>query len=380
MNKAPFLNPRLIGTRFKDGTIPLEFLKDFAVLEKIIVEVAKAEFFKDHPDRQRTPRDFTKGIELKITGIERGSAIPLIVLAETTLTLAPSENQIYFVRARDTIMNATGAAKRNPSIAEYLPEKTLGYFDRIGRGLRADEAIEFRTPDGQVSATLTKETLRRLVRRGRIYEDSPKSRKRTEVTLVRGTIPEVDQDTMTFEIQPIGGHRVKAHIAEQHRDTIISAFNGYKNDTRVLLRGIGQYDGERLLEFDSVEHVNILEDLDVSARLDELRSLQDGWLDGEGIAPTHEGLDWLSRAFDQHYPDDLPLPYLYPMEEGGIQAEWSLGYYEIILEIDLESHMGDWDALDTETDTNDLRTLNLNRKGDWMLLEKKIKEIKGSVE
>ena len=39
----------------------------------------------------------------------------------------------------------------------------------------------------------------------------------------------------------------------------------------------------------------ILPDLsDVLSRLDELRDLKKGWLDGkEGIPPSFEGLDWL---------------------------------------------------------------------------------------
>lgn len=60
-----------------------------------------------------------------------------------------------------------------------------------------------------------------------------------------------------------------------------------------------------------------LDPLDVRARLDDLRALSDGWLDGTGVAPPHAGLDWLASAFDRHFPDDLPLPHLYPTPEGG---------------------------------------------------------------
>ena len=72
---------------------------------------------------------------------------------------------------------------------------------------------------------------------------------------------------------------------------------------------------------ETAEHVNIRDPLDISARLDDLRLMKNGWLEGNGLAPPHEGLDWLSRAFDDHYPKNLPLPYLYPTEEGGVQAD-----------------------------------------------------------
>jgi hypothetical protein len=41
MSTEPFLTPRLVGDRFEGHAIPLEVLKDFAVLEEMIVEVAK---------------------------------------------------------------------------------------------------------------------------------------------------------------------------------------------------------------------------------------------------------------------------------------------------------------------------------------------------
>ena len=373
MNTEPFLRPRLTGARFEDHGIPLEFLKDLAVLEEMIIEVAKSEFLKDHPDRQRSPRGFTEGIELKLTGIDDGSVIPVISLfiAASTLLLPP-ENQIYFERARDDVVNAIGAAEQNQSVTEYLPERTLSYFDRMGRSLRDGEAIEFTTPTRQTPARLTKETRRTLVLA------SSGVRELTEETSIRGTVPEADQDDMTFEIQLVDGRKVNAPIAAQHLDTIIDAFNGYKTGARVLLEGVGRHNRSgRLLGFDSIEHVSILDALDIPARLDELRFLKDGWLEGRGQAPSHEGLDWMLQAFGQYYPDDLQLPFLYPTEEGEIQVEWSHGPNEVTLEIDLGTHSGRWHALNMKTDGDESRTLTLDNAADWEWMVEQIRQMAG---
>jgi hypothetical protein len=69
MNQV-FLKPRLVGQRFDEHTLPLELLKDFAALEEMLIEVAKRDYLRAHPARARTPRGFTKGIELHLTEVE----------------------------------------------------------------------------------------------------------------------------------------------------------------------------------------------------------------------------------------------------------------------------------------------------------------------
>lgn len=373
MSTEPFLSPKLTGPRFEGHAIPLEFLKDLAVLEELIIEVAKVKYLEQHPDRQRTPRGFTDGVEFKLTGIGEGSAIAIISLSLAIVgnALFPPPKQTYFELGRDAIASAIRAADMNQKVTDHLPEKTLTYFDRIGRSLRDGEAIEFTTTPQTGPARLTKETRRRLILA------SERVKELTEDTAVRGTVPEADQDNMTFEVQLFDGRKVNAPIATQHLDTILEAFNGYKDGTRVLLQGVGRFSrSDRLLGFESIEHVNILDACDISARIEELQPLQNGWLEGRGIAPSNTGLQWLASSFAQNYPENIPLPYLYPTEEGGVRAEWSRGPSEASLDINLETHGAEWHLLDIETGIEDFASLNLDADG-WDLLIKRILGMNG---
>lgn len=372
MTTIPFLRPRLTGARFDKRAIPLEFLRDLAVFEEMIVEVAKSAFLKDHPDRKRSPRGFTEGIELKLTGIEDGSVIPVISLVIASATLFPSETQNYFERARDSVISAIGAAEHNGPITDYLPEKTLGYFDRIGRSLREGEAMEFTTPGSHEGARLTKETRRKLLLA------SSNVKELTDETTVRGSVPEADQDDMTFEIQLLDGRKVKAPIAPPHLDTILSAFNGYTTGMRILLQGVGRFSrSERLLGFDSVEHVSLLDPQDVLARLDELRLMKDGWLEGRGLAPSGRGIDWLSEMFSRNYPDDLPLPFVYPTEEGGIRLEWTIDALDVSLDIDLAEHKADWHSMNVQVDAEEEKALYLDSDDAWRWIASRIQSMAG---
>src|SRR3990167_8802911 len=117
--------------------------------------------------------------------------------------------------------------------------------------------------------------------------------------------------------------------------------------------------------------------MDISARLDELRQLKDGWFEGKGLAPKQDGLDWLTDVFEKYYPDDLSLPYIYPTAEGNIQAEWSIKPNEASLEIDLKSHKGEWHCLNLDSNAEDTDTLNLEQEQNWELLIDKLRKLSG---
>jgi hypothetical protein len=200
----------------------------------------------------------------------------------------------------------------------------------------------------------------------------------TEEAVLRGAVPEADQERMTFTLQVINGPRVSTTLDAQHLETVIEAFNGYRKGARVVLQGVARYDRySRLKSIDTVEHISLLDPNDVAARLEELRGLEAGWLDGEGLSLSREGLDWLSRTFDTFYPDHLPPPYLYPTPEGGVRAEWSSGPYEMSLEVPLgKDHPSEWHALNVVTDEEEApRQLNLNDKADWEWLVRRIEDI-----
>lgn len=369
-----FLSPCLEGERFNEHAIPLELLKDLAVLEEMVIEVAKWCYLQEHKDRKRTPRGFTDGIALKLTAVAAGSAVPRIDLFVQSAGFFPPGNQGYVEQARDHIRGAIDAADRDGRITEHLPEPLLGYFDRIGRSLREGEAIVFDPENVERPARLTRASRRALLLA------SSQTRELTEEVTLRGTIPEADQDRMTFDLQVTNGARVTAPLAAQHLPTILEAFTGFQHGTRVHLRGIGRFNrNERLQGLAEVEHIAILDPNDVAARLDDLRGIKNGWLDGRGLAPSPRGLDWLARCFESYYPDVLPPPYLYPTAEGGMQAEWSLGTHEITLEIDLDRQAGEWHSLDTRTQADEWKEVDLAQPEVWSLIAEEIERVQGLV-
>ena len=123
----------------------------------------------------------------------------------------------------------------------------------------------------------------------------------------------------------------------------------------------------------------LLDTLHVPTRLEEFKKIEHGWLDGEGIAPSHEGLDWLIGAFASHFPNEAMLPRTYPTEDGRVRMEWSIKNNAMILEIDLTTHTGDWLWFDRNSSDDHERSLDLDKplSWKWLVSEVKDKEVLG---
>jgi hypothetical protein len=125
-----------------------------------------------------------------------------------------------------------------------------------------------------------------------------------------------------------------------------------------------------------MNHVPPLDPLDFASQIDELRTLQDGWYDGRGKAPSAEDLDWLLAAFIEHDPDDLPQPYVYPVAEGDVRLEWDLGSHSPSLEIDPIRRVGQWHDLDLSRDHDESQTLAMDQADGWSWVANRIQALR----
>jgi hypothetical protein len=60
----------------------------------------------------------------------------------------------------------------------------------------------------------------------------------------------------------------------------------------------------------------------IIARLDELRTLKDGWFYGGGRAPGDAFLDWLQGTLAVEYPDGMDVCEIVPIDNGGLRLNW----------------------------------------------------------
>ena len=372
MPAAEFLRTKLSGPRFDGGTVPLEVLKDLAILQELVLEVAKSHFLTSNPHRVRVPKGFAISLSLNLSRMERGSPAPVIEIhaaqPQSTRFVNDLPYRNFFESARDSILDAIKAAELDQLPESDLDRKHYSYFGRLGQSLQSNESIEFISPDTDSGPKLTTEIRRRLSRKS-TYSVNFKQ----ETTLI-GFVPAMDQADKTFELKLMDGTRVKGPIPDEHLEGLLQAFSDFaKSDPNaVRVRGVATLDwNNKPLSIESVSDVTPLDPLDITARMEQLKLVLDGWYDGAGKGLNPAALDWLASCLEPLFGDDAPLPHLYPSPSGAVLAEWSIGSNEISFEINLEERRGNWHVTDLPAKSSHERAINLEdpRELTWLVTQ-----------
>jgi hypothetical protein len=370
MQNDIFLKPKLTGGRFENHTIPLDFLADLSVLREIITDIAKSEFKKQNPNKKRIPSNFTNGIDFGLSTIETGSVILDVTLILATTNPIPTHPAMpYLEQARDVLIRTITNVESNKRIQDDIPITTIKLFNRFGRGLEDGEAIELSYPNTKSSAKYTKQ-----IREG-VLSQSPLE-PITQNTSYRGYVIEIDRAKMIWTFLTIDGIKMTAPITPSIEKDVHKALEGYTpnshNNARIFVEGDVEISPSGITKIISVDNVEILNSLDVGARLEELKLLKEGWFDGQGSALDTQGLTWLTDTWDWLCPETVPLPYLYPTPNGNIQAEWSLGKFNLSLEIDIRQQNGVCQIMDMSTgidSANDQElSFNFKNNDEWKKL------------
>ena len=339
----PFATHVLHGRRFEGHAVPVDVLAEFGAYRELVVAVARRLFLQENRGRQRVPKNFEGGFQLVVRTIADGSAVlPLERIGVTAgpgpLSLFPDDTAPdYFERARDLISKAIAAAGAEAVLPSAFPRDALSLFNSFGRTLGADEHIELR--DGGQSAVVYDRKVRKslVLTKEATYEDAAS---------VVGQVVQFDRQRMTFELLHEGS-RVSGRIEQlpEDRVRIISTACAQGDQLRVRVDGLGAHDSsDRLMRFVRIDDVSYAEDealrtqLDIDKQLATLAELPEGWLDGDGALLDGVGLRWLTDVLKRAEASGLSRPYIYPMPDGRVQAEWSYPETEVSAEFDLNAH------------------------------------------
>jgi len=307
--KTPFAQPVFEGVRFDEHTLPVEVAGDLIAYEELILNLARHLYLKEHPHRKRVPKGFGKDFQLHLEKVDEGSARPLLSLL-LAAGLELSEEVTYFHRAKDLVEQCVSAPA--DQLPEDFPKELLTTFNRLGRSLREGESVNLAGLN-QPESRLTPERRKTLVLAAdQVYE--------REFTLA-GVMEEADWEKSTFRLRV--GEKERITVPMEKAFHAKARVYGGRDRHHVQVTGVASYDSwDRLQKVLTVSALDIQEDVEILARFEELRSLEDGWFDGQGLAPDLLALDFVADALIGSYPEKLPLPAIIPTPEGNLLFEW----------------------------------------------------------
>lgn len=338
MATEPFIQPRFVGPRFQEATLPLSAAKDLAAYEELVLELAKHLAREKQPDRVRVPKGFAQGFSLHLQRIDDGSAKPAIVamMMGTLFQNLPAE-----IHEAKELINQVIATEAGQIFPAAFPKDLYSYFNRIGRSLDQGESIEW-LPDSPTNKTvLTPVKRKRLVLAHReTYE--------AEVN-VSGLVESLDTKKRTGTLSSLGNQTVTFAFDDPFFSDLKEALgNGRLN---VSIKGVGVFDvNDRLNAITEIDQLELLPHLELVGGIEALIDLKDGWLEGGGKAPVHDRLFWLANEMVRAFPADLEYPAVVPTEEGNVVFEWIMPQARIELEINFADKQLELYATNLDTD------------------------------
>jgi hypothetical protein len=326
-----FVPFRLEGGRFEAasaGTVglPLEVAGELARYERLLIQVARGVWKDEHRTRKRVPKGFEDGLRLRLTGVEKGSVVPVLRQRDPWLTSQLFVPDEWVQRSHEVIAETIAAVADEKPLPRAFPRSATASLVQFGSSLRPDEAFVLERRNGP--SVRYDQIARRLLASITLQEDI-----KFDGELI-GRISGVDANRLTFVFVDRDGQRVPGNY-EQHgllaelkevteRDAVapfVRLFCRYSTDAEGRVSAI-----EDVRDIETVVSV----DDPLGSRLRDLLLLRRGWLHGEGEPIDLAAVEWARDFAAEVVSAGLAL-HAFPTVDGGVllehqspQARWTL--------------------------------------------------------
>lgn len=315
------MDPRFFRLYFDKGRfaaprhgLPFRALPALGLFEVAIRQIARQVFFGSNPERKRVRAGFDD-FELTLLTLKTGCADAMAIRTDPD-----QQDGDEFDHARTKFLEEI--QKLDDQDDCDLSRTALHDLGRAFGFLDGDEEIKVYLPDSiEPALTITRRTVVRV----------ETAASRAPVTETRPLHIVGKPYTINTTQKRIGLYRreqrdaVSLPIREEDEAIYLQALS--VSEPR-LLRALGQatYEDHILQEIAPDLKFSLVGGPRLTSRCEEFRALEDGWLDGEGVAPSWAFLQRAERAI-WHLVEVVGIdrPHVYPTPEGGLQAEWDIG-------------------------------------------------------
>lgn len=286
--------------------------------------------FKDRRNnRVRVPKGFEDSFQLGLTAVEGGHsaiAIGRRLASRQTTSQGDLGFAVYeeFQEAKKYVDDLIRRVIATGKVPTDFPPELAGRFNPFGQGLQPDEFIElgYDTPNPVRYDTFIRKQI--VLSREKTYENAVNAVFTLNGGISNaGTVHVLDDTGAPFDFRPLSEFEFQKAYA--------------RTTKRVRLIGTGLYDkSERLRRLVDVSIVYNDDEprQPFDERLDEIAHAEEGWYEPGNPAPTQAAIEAMRNFVKLAVLEvGAHAPYLYPLPDGGIGAEWTIGTWEASADI-----------------------------------------------
>lgn len=344
-DNGTFLCARFAGGRFDSHAIPFDVLPDLAAYRTLLVEVAKMLFKRHHNNRVRVPKGFEDSFQIGLVRVEGGQSAVAVGVRLPPRQPVPQGDLGFpayeeFAEAKTYVDDLIRRVQTTGEVPDDFPPELAGRFNPFGQSLQTDEYIElgYDTPNPVRYDTFIRKRI--VLSREKTYENAVNAVFTLDGGIASsGTIHVKDDTGAAFDFRPLSEFEFqKAYARPTQRARLIGTglYDRSERLRRLLDVSIVYNDDEPRQPFDE--------------RLDEIAQAQEGWYAPGNPPPSQPAVEGM-RNFVRLAVLEVGThaPYLYPLPEGGIAAEWTIGPWEASANITPEAKTIELHAINTDS-------------------------------
>jgi len=222
------------GPRFENHYLDIDSLQELISYKNLVVETAKELWRKNHPDRERLPKNFEDSLNLKFNELREGcTEVPLkreVEYSDDELQFIPPKDELD--DAVDLIAEVSEAAQDDKPIPQAFPKRLLPLFKNYGETLREGESFEQKTVKRPKAVVYSLKTRKKILERSEAeYED---------LIDVIGEIRAADLDGLNFTLRLEDGTKVSGKFFPEQEQMITNALREHSTQ-RLRIKGKAEF-------------------------------------------------------------------------------------------------------------------------------------------